>query len=103
MYGPPPPPWFSDNGCTFAPDSWRGINLRPACRRHDWHYTKHVNCYRWQADGWFYLNLRTLGASRTSAFFYFFAVRLFGGLVGRLCGSPKVWQAYEGPESENPD
>lgn len=102
MYGPAPPKWFKDfsDGCTCAPDFWHEIDLRPACLRHDWHYSEFVDCYRWQADAWFYLNLRTLGLPRFPAFAYFLAVRIFGGLVGRLTGSKKRWMKYIGPDKK---
>lgn len=94
LHGPAPPLWFDNDGCTCAPDCWRGIDLQPACLWHDWHYSEWVDCYRWQADAWFYLNLRTLGMPRLPAFGYFVAVRLFGGWVGRLTGSRKIWRKY---------
>jgi len=98
MNGPTPPRWFLNDGCTCAPDFWKGIDLRPACLWHDWAYSEYVNCYRWQADAWFYMNLRLLGMSRYAAFGYFCAVRVFGGFVGRITGSKKRWRKYAGPD-----
>lgn len=30
------PDWFQTDGCTGFPDVWRGIDLYPCCRAHDW-------------------------------------------------------------------
>ena len=96
MLGPDPPEWFQSDGCTCAPDDWRGIDLRPACRYHDWCYTIWCDISRWRADGYFYINLRELGMPRYAAFWYFCAVRMFGGFVGRWFGSGKTFEKYTG-------
>lgn len=81
MVGPEPPESFRGDGCTCAPD-WlplSRVDLTPACRYHDWAYGLGGSPgARWAADALFWRNLRTCGASRLVAGYYWLAVRLFG-------------------------
>ncbi len=37
---PPIPEDFTSDYCTFCADRWFGVDLRPACRKHDWFYSR---------------------------------------------------------------
>ena len=86
LHGPKPPYWFVSDGCTCAPDCWRGIDLRPACLYHDWTRSVWCDIPLWKGDAYFYMNLRELGMSRYAAFGYFLAVRFADSWIGRVFG-----------------
>lgn len=70
---------FDSDGCTFAPDTWFGVNLKPACVMHDFQ-RKHVVYYGaltvQEADKLFKRHLRALGAPRLLSHLYWLAVKL---------------------------
>jgi hypothetical protein len=74
MFGPKPPVWFEDNGCTHAPDGW----WTEACRYHDWHYSPWTRTSRIGADWYFFLNLICCKAPMHVCLYYPLAVRVFG-------------------------
>jgi len=37
---PPIPNIFVCDGCTWCADNWFGVSLFPACKVHDWHYSR---------------------------------------------------------------
>lgn len=76
LLGPIPPAEFLSNGCSCAPDSIGSVDLKPACRYHDYAYNKRYP--RWFADYCFYGNLRILGCPRHLAMLYWVSVRVFG-------------------------
>lgn len=78
MLGPKPPDNFKSDGCTWAPDFWKGIDLRPACFYHDWAYESKL-ISKWFADYYFYGNLRQLGMPIIPALFYWLGVTVGGG------------------------
>lgn len=80
LLGPRPPFWFfaQSDGCTRAPDSFRGDDFHRACVYHDWHYSEFCNISRFMADCYLLINLYHLGAPVRLAIAYFLAVRLFG-------------------------
>ena len=90
MRGPKPPDDFKSNGCTCSPDSIGGVDLRPACHFHDYHYSlpkghkdrdeDDNEAWRAKTDFRFFRNLRKCDLSRRRANTYFRFVRCFGFL-----------------------
>jgi hypothetical protein len=79
MEGYKPDEHFVSNGCSYAPDEFGGIDIRPACHYHDWAY--HLGgCARTRkgADQMLYRNLRKCGLSSRMAGIYYRRVRLWG-------------------------
>lgn len=75
-----PPPDYYNDGCTMAPDSLFGIDLRPACTLHDW-LRRHVVHYGGisvrAADAVFRSHLKALGLPSWAATVYWLMVKLF--------------------------
>ena len=73
------PNGFSSDGCTFAPDTLFGVNLKPACVLHDF-ARRHLVHYRAltvsEADALFRRHLKALGAPSWLATLYWFAVKI---------------------------
>ena len=70
---------FECDGCTMAPDIIFGVDLRVACRIHDYRYSQAENRgHRQKADREFYWNIIKAGGSHRLAFTYWVAVRMFG-------------------------
>lgn len=73
------PPDFRSDGCTLAPDRLFGIDLRPACRMHDFHrvYLVHDRYMTVQQADWiFRRHLIALGCPPIIARLYWLAVKI---------------------------
>ncbi|QDU05412.1 hypothetical protein V6x_51490 [Gimesia chilikensis] len=79
MEGFKPPADFVSNGCSWAPDEFGGVDLRPACHFHYWAYQL-GGCVkaRKRADQMLYRNLRACDLGNLMAGIYYRRVRLFG-------------------------
>lgn len=79
LVGPEPPPEFKSDGCTWAPDEIDGVDLSPACRRHDWRYTiGTTEAHRRESDEELRINVLILGGSNAVAGIFFRRVRFWG-------------------------
>ncbi|WP_298860530.1 hypothetical protein [uncultured Gimesia sp.] len=79
MEGFKPMDTFKSNGCSYSPDEFGGVDIRPACHFHDWAYQL-GGCKkdRKRADQALYRNLRACDLPRLWAGIYYRRVRLFG-------------------------
>lgn len=82
------PPLFKDDGCSNAPDRWLGVNLRPACRVHDFWYCTRAwppgtldQAHRSEADRFLGASVRALlpFGMKWAGWLYYRAVHRFGG------------------------
>ena len=85
LEGELPPEDFVSNGCSCSPDILFGIDIRPACHVHDFHYSWQMNWplgrnekARYMADHWLLNNLVHCGLPKWIARIYWYRVRLFG-------------------------
>lgn len=84
MEGPAPPNDYEANGCGGAkidlvPDSIGPIQLRAPCVWHDYAYSEGGGKReRFDADCYFFRNLRRVGLPRLLSLLYFAEVRLWG-------------------------
>lgn len=79
MEGFKPIETFESNGCSYAPDEFGGVDLRPACHFHDWaYYIGGCKKDRKRADQQLYRNLRACDLGKFMAGIYYRRVRLFG-------------------------
>lgn len=78
-----PPPAFTGDGCTCAPDiAINGADLREACRWHDWAYLQGGDeSNRKIADRNFLHNLKASGCPFVTRHFYYRRVRFWGVLA----------------------
>ena len=82
---------FTSDGCTFFPDTIRGISLLPPCVEHDYaYYLGGSKEDRLKADKQLRKRVKELGMPKVAATMYY-AVRFFGG---RFWPRKKFW-GYE--------
>lgn len=96
LEGYQPPRWFTGTGCTCAPNTWRGVDLRPACRVHDWEYLlEGGERERLAADRHLRRNLRLLGAPWWLAWSFYVGVRVGGAFAFEYRREPGLaWRVF---------
>lgn len=87
------PPGFRSDGCTFAPDSWFGRDLKPACVLHDF-LRRHGVIPVPEADKLFRRHLIALGAPAWLARIYWLVVKLTRPWFSAVRPLPGNWAEY---------
>lgn len=91
------PPDFHNDGCTWAPDKWLGLYLRPACEMHDFqsrHLVHDGYLTVQQADWIFRRHLIALGLNPFVARLYWIAVKLARPWRKDRAPLPDRWKAF---------
>lgn len=93
------PDGFKSDGCTLAPDSWFGANLKPACILHDFQRRYGLLPIP-DADAMLNRHLIALGAPAWLAFLYYLGCVLLRPFFKATMGLPYQWRDYAKPVGE---